>query len=554
MPFTQPPPQLGNQYDHDRVLRSYLKRVLPPDVLKEVEPPLHELGALAGGELYRMQLDDRRSEPRLTRWNAWGERIDRIELTPLWRAAERIAAERGVVAAAYDTAFGADARIYQFALAYLFAPATDLYACPLAMTDGAARALVASGNQELIARALPRLTTRDPARFWVSGQWMTEAIGGSDVGLAQTIARREGNLWRLYGNKWFVSAAHSQMALTLARPEGNPSGGKGLALFYVETRAPDGHPNGIRIEQLKDKLGTRKVPTAEIVLDGAQAELVCGTTDGIRNMMPALTVARIWNSVTAAALMRRGIALARDYATRRVAFGGPLAEKPLHLDTLADLQAQFEAAFHLALFVVELLGRAEDMRASEQQIALLRVLVPVAKLTTARQAVCVLGEIVETFGGAGYVEDTGLPALLRDAHVLPIWEGTTNVLSLDVVRELASNSVMETVAREARFIMQGVREPSLLQLSASVERTLERAGAWLHGANGEEAEAGARRCALTVGRTLQLTLLLRQAQWSLTFEQDRRPLAAARRYAAAGINALREVNPADARALARDEW
>ncbi len=146
---------------------------------------------------------------------------------------------------------------------------------------------------------------------------MTEATGGSDVGLAETLARRdEPGQWRLYGRKWFTSATTSQIALTLARPDGNHAGGKGLALFYVELRDEHGRLRNIHINRLKDKLGTRKVPTAELMLDGTPAELVMGTTDGVRSMVPMLHLTRTWNSVSAAASMRRGLALARDYARR----------------------------------------------------------------------------------------------------------------------------------------------------------------------------------------------------------------------------------------------
>src|SRR5262245_17925920 len=261
--FNQPAPTLGNQYDDDRVLRSYLRRALPEDMLRAVEPSLVELGRLAGGELYQLQLADRLNEPTLTQWDAWGQRVDRIEVTPLWRRAERLAAEFGVVAAAYEPNYGRFARPYQFALAYLFHPSTDVYTCPLAMTDGAARTLLRSGNRALIERAVPRLTSRDPAQLWTSGQWMTESNGGSDVGRSETIARRdEQGGWRLYGRKWFTSATTAQIALTLARPAGNGPGGQGLALFYVETRDEQGRLRDIRVNRLKDKLGTRKVPTA----------------------------------------------------------------------------------------------------------------------------------------------------------------------------------------------------------------------------------------------------------------------------------------------------
>ena len=240
-------------------------RTLPPEMLSAIEPELLEMGELAGGELYRDQLAERLNEPRLTQWDAWGNRVDRIEVTPLWRKAERIAAEHGLVAIAYERKHGAHSRVHQFALVYLFTPSTDVYSCPLAMTDGAACALLASGNQALIERAVPRLTSRDPATLLDE----RPVDDRSDRRLRRRPerdrrARRSDGAWRLYGRKWFTSAIASQMALTLARPEGNPAGGSGLALFYVETRDADGAPNGIVVNRLKDKLGTRKVPTAEL--------------------------------------------------------------------------------------------------------------------------------------------------------------------------------------------------------------------------------------------------------------------------------------------------
>jgi acyl-CoA dehydrogenase len=243
----------------------------PEDVRSAIEPELREMGRISA-ELYPVQLADRANEPRLTQWDPWGRRVDHIELTPLWRTAARIAAERGVVATAYERSHGPYSRIHQFALAYLFTPSTDIYSCPLAMTDGAASVLLRSGNAKLIDRAIPRLTSRDPDTMWTSGQWMTETIGGSDVGRSETVARKAPDgTWRLYGRKWFTSAATAEMALTLARPEGGDPGGRGLALFYLETRDAAGDLNGISIDRLKDKLGTRKLPTAELTLDGVRA-------------------------------------------------------------------------------------------------------------------------------------------------------------------------------------------------------------------------------------------------------------------------------------------
>ncbi|HEX2252680.1 MAG TPA: acyl-CoA dehydrogenase family protein, partial [Thermoanaerobaculia bacterium] len=485
--FLQDPPRLGNQFDDDRMLRSYLARMLPPDVRRDVEPSLAAMGELAGGALYQLQQADRTSEPRLVQWGPWGERVDRIEGTPLWREAERIAAEHGLVATAYERRHGRYSRIHQLALAYLFTASSDIYSCPLAMTDGAARTLLASGNRELIDRAVPHLTSRDPQRFWTSGQWMTETTGGSDVGRSETVARRDGgdgDLWRLDGRKWFTSAAASQMALTLARPEGNGPGGRGLALFYLETRDAGGRLQNLTIDRLKDKLGTRKLPTAELTLAGTPARLVAGTEGGVRAIVPMLVLTRTWNAVSACAFMRRGLALARDYARRRVVFGGPLSEKPLHLDTLAGLQAELEGAFHLVFRVVELIGRQEAGELDEAGELLLRVLTPVAKLTTGRQVVAVASECLEAFGGAGYVEDTGLPVLLRDAQVLAIWEGTTNVLALDVLRAVTARDdgapVLAALLAEVRRAATAAREvPGLAAPAAAAEQAVVRAADWL---------------------------------------------------------------------------
>src|SRR6266851_9849564 len=427
MAFIQESPRLENQFEADAVLREYLERVVPEEVRREIEPELREMGDLSAGPLFELVHRARKDEPELIHFDPWGRRIDEIRVPEAWKQLSAIACRYGLVALPYEGKHGPFSRIHQVALSYLFAPSSAIYTCPLAMSDGAAKTLKAHGNAPLLARAMPRLTSRDPARAWTSGQWMTESTGGSDVGLTQTIARQENGNWRLYGNKWFTSATTSEMTLTLARPEGNPPGGKGLALFYLELRGPDGRLNGMRINRLKDKLGTRMLPTAEIELDGAQVEPVAGLSDGVKAISPMLQITRTWNALCSIASMRRGLALASDYAHRRIAFGAPLSENPLHLQTLAELQAQFQACFLLTFRAVELLGREEANEATDTDRLLLRLIQTIVKLWTAKHAVWNASEILEAFGGAGYVEDSGLPALLRDAQVLPIWEGTTNV-------------------------------------------------------------------------------------------------------------------------------
>jgi acyl-CoA dehydrogenase len=539
--FVQAPPRLGNQYDDDTFLRAYLRRVLPPEVQRAIAPELRQLGTLAGGELYGAQLADRLHEPQLTQWDAWGNRIDRIEVSPLWQRAARLAAELGLIGIPYERKYGRYSRIHQFALVYLFHPSTDVYTCPLAMTDGAARTLTVSGNAALIERAVPRLTSRDPARAWTSGQWMTESTGGSDVGASLTIARHDNGAWRLYGKKWFTSAITSHMALTLARPEGNGPGGSGLAMFYVETHDDAGRLNGIRVERLKDKLGTRKVPTAELLLDGAVAHLVGEARNGTRAIEPMLVVTRAWNSVTSVAFMRRALALAKAYARERRAFGAQLSALPLHADTLAELEVQTRAAFLLAFELVALMGRQEANELDAEQAALLRLLTPIAKLLTAKQAVACVSEAIEAFGGAGYVEDTGLPMLLRDTQVLPIWEGTTNVLALDAVLRSGLGNGIEALRARILRIVETSQDPQLRPLGEQALQLVDRTRAWLTAhSDSAQLQAGARGVAMTLGRALELALLCEHAHWST---DDKSAVAAARRFARGPLETLSQNVP-----------
>jgi alkylation response protein AidB-like acyl-CoA dehydrogenase len=545
MTFTQTPPELGNQYDDDTGFRRLLTRLLPAEALATVEPELRALG----GEVaawWPAQVAQHAFEPRHVPFDAWGNRVDAIELSDFWQRAPGLAARWGLVAAGYEDGLGAFARVHQFALAYLFTASSEIYSCPLAMTDGAARCLLASGNQTLIDRAVPRLTSRDPARFWTSGQWMTETAGGSDVSNTGTIARSTGNGgWTLHGRKWFTSAIVSDMALTLARPEGAGAGGDALALFHVEPRGADGRFRGLCIDRLKPKLGTRKLPTAEITLDGLPAVMVGAPAHGVRQIAPMLNVTRLWNSIAAMSLLRRGYALALDYARRRHAFGRALIEHPLHQRTLADIAAELEAGLALTFAVAALLGRVEHQPADREAGALLRVLTPVAKLTTGRMVVSGLAEVVEAFGGAGYVEDTGIPTLLRDAQVLSIWEGTTNVLSLDTLRAIVQTGALGHWRESVERILRAV--PAVLESDVAIVRAgADRALGWLEaiGHDRTQLESGARGFALTLGRCQALALLLQGASES---GADARTIAVARRFASLGVDRMRADDAEDSR-------
>jgi alkylation response protein AidB-like acyl-CoA dehydrogenase len=589
--FFQDGPVLTNQYDDDRTLRAYLRRKLPATMLAEIEPGLRRLGERAITDILTLGNAAEASPPRHVPYDPWGRRVDRIEVCPAWKQLEGIAAEEGIVATAYERRHGPLSRIHQFARLYLYGPSSAIATCPLAMTDGAARVIELYGDDWLRTQPLPRLLSRDPAEFWTSGQWMTERTGGSDISGTSTVARWEDGQFRLYGTKWFTSATTSPMAMTLARVAAsgplatssaptrsvseeritNPSysvseerrtGSTSLSLFYLELRDEAGTLQNIRVHRLKDKLGTRALPTAELTLEGTPARLVGGEGQGVRKIAALLNITRAYNACCAVGFMRRGLALARDYARKRRVFGKLLADQPLHQETLATLQVEFEAAFHLTFHLAELMGKEETGEARPEEKAVLRLLTPVVKLYTARQGIASASEVLEAFGGAGYVEDTGLPRLLRDAQVLSIWEGTTNVLSLDTLRAIEKDAAWEPFLADVRTRLAMIQSPALQTWGLRVREATGRIDAYLRRTSPATAlagegslQAGARGFAFSLARTYAASLLLEHADWLLSKEGDQRGMAVAARWCAQELAPLRSDadNPAVSRALAMDE-
>jgi len=475
--FVQDLAPLPDLYAADVALRAHLDRLLGDVGHKSAAPLLESLAADAAGPLHAAALDAETHPPRHVPYDPWGKRVDRIETAGGWETLRRAAATHGLVALPYEAdaraTWGAGARVVQHALLHLYGPWSATYSCPVAMSDGAATVLAADGvDPALRERLLPRLLSRDPDVAWTSGQWMTESQGGSDVGRATTEARRsDDGTWRLHGEKWFCSATTSEFAIALARPEGAPDGSRGLACFVVPRYArlaaapPAGSwaretAPGLFVHRLKDKLGTRALPSAEVRLDGAEAWPVGDPAEpGLRRMLALVQVTRIHNAAAAAAGMRRGLVLARRFAETREAFGERLFRQPLHREVLSWLAVDADAAFSLTGLCFSLLGRYENDGDADAG-ALLRFAATLAKASTGKLAVANASEVVECFGGPGYIEDTEIPRLLRDSQVLPVWEGTTNVLSLDVVRALA-------------------RDDALTPYLAYVDRTLDVTGEWI---------------------------------------------------------------------------
>jgi alkylation response protein AidB-like acyl-CoA dehydrogenase len=514
--------------------------MLPAEVLAQVEPELHQMGEAAAGELAQLAEEAEANTPRLVHYEPWGRRIDRIELHPAWAEFHAVQARAGLCALPYEDRHGRYDRVVQHALIHIYAPSSAVYTCHIAMTDAAVRVLLDHAPSELRERVVPRLTSRDPERAWTSGQWMTEREGGSDVGRTATVARRdEAGEWRLHGTKWFTSATTADCALALARPEGAPDGSRGLGLFLVERIGPRSGQtqlgSTILVNRLKDKLGTRALPTAELTLAGAYATPVGSVDAGLKKIAGMLNVTRMHNAISSAAGMRRGVELAVTYARVRRAFGRPLIDLPLHRATLAELAVEAEAAFALTVRGMQLMGRIEHGVASEVERRALRALVPTIKLLTAKDAVSHASEVVEAFGGAGYVEDTGIPRLLRNAQVLPIWEGTTNVLSLDLLRAESRDEAVTALLKDMYEQTASVRTVPATGLPTDlVDRSRgaleERVRAWSD-SDGDALQEQMRDFALSLGRTYAAALLTRHAAHRHASQNDDRAAQVAHRYA-----------------------
>lgn len=520
--FIQEGPVLENQYESDRMLISYLNRVLPDDIFPEIETDLKNLGNRVISDIFEVAKDAEANEPKLINYDTWGKRIDEIRVSKSWNKLDSISAEEGMVAIGYERKYSEFSRVYQFAKLYLFNPSSAIYTCPLAMTDGGAKLTEVYGDDDLKNTVYKHITSRDPEYFWTSGQWMTERTGGSDVGTSETVARFENGEYRLYGAKWFVSAATSQSAFTLARienEEGNTTpGSRGLSLFFLELKDKNGNLNNFTIDGLKDKLGTRSLPTAELTLNGTRAKLVGSPGGGVKKIATLFNITRIYNAVTSVAFMRRGIALAHDYSKRRKAFGKIISEQPLHIETLANMEIEFEAAFHAVFYTVSLLGKEECGKASEEEKAVLRLLTPLIKLYTARQCINVITEVIEVFGGVGYVEDSGLPTLLRDAHVLSIWEGTTNILSLDALRAIEKEKALFPFLKNIQNRLEIINHPELSDAKNKVYQAVSNIKEYVSLAlkhDSDFIQAGARNFAFGLIRTFAASLMLEHAEWSL---------------------------------------
>ncbi|MFP5219109.1 MAG: acyl-CoA dehydrogenase family protein [Actinomycetes bacterium] len=462
---------------------------------------LHRVGRRAGSaEAQQWGEQANRFEPELRTHDRYGHRIDEVEFHPAWHRLLDVAVAEGLAGAPWaDDRPGA--HVARAAGFYTWGQVEAGHGCPVSMTYAVVPALRA--NAELSAQYEPLLTSRvyDPGlraplgkRGLLAGMGMTEKQGGSDVRANTTVATDAGDgTWRLRGHKWFTSAPMCDVFLVLAQAPA------GLSCFLVPRVLPDGTRNVFRIQRLKDKLGNRSNASSEPEFDGTVAWLVGEEGRGVRTIIEMVAMTRLDCVLGSSAGMRAAVVQAVHHARHRSAFGGLLVDKPLMQNVLADLHLESEAATTLAMRLAGAVDRASRGDAEEQ--AFKRLAVAVGKYWVTKRQPSVVVEALECLGGNGYVEDSGMPRLYREAPLNSIWEGSGNVQALDVLRAM----VREPASVEAFF--------AELDRARGADPRLDDAVIGLKAglADLEDAELRARRLVERMALALQGSLLVRHA-------------------------------------------
>lgn len=500
------PDQHGvNLFTSDPGLQALLSVYLPPDLLAHITPRLVHLGALAGGTLDDLASTADKNPPSLQYRSRSGTDDQRIIKHPSYVEMERLAFSEYALAAISHRSDvlgwqGQMPATVKYALTYLFVQAEFGLCCPVSMTDSLTRTLKKFGSPALVARYLPSLTSLDMDSLSQGAMFMTEQGAGSDIATTATLARPDpdhpGN-WLLTGDKWFCSNPDAALAMVLARVEGGPPGMKGVSLFLLPRDLDDGSHNHYRIVRLKDKLGTRSMASGEIQLQGARAWLVGEQGRGFVQMADMVNNSRLSNGVRAAGLMRRAVSEAFFIARNREAFGKKLVDLPLMRRQLLKLLVPSEQARTMVFQTAEALRRADA--GDTQAYSLARILTPLVKFRACRDARKVTGDAMEVRGGCGYIEDWTDPRLVRDAHLGSIWEGTSNIVALDVLRAIKREQSLPALQAHLLELMRATAMDDALR--AQLHDVLQRSSALAEVAVANGGEALARRAASALYHT-----------------------------------------------------
>lgn len=508
----------GNFFTADANLQHVLRYYLGNGAYDTAQPGLASLGAEAATLLDAAARaeDEIGNHPRLERWTGIGERVETVVFHPNHDRAGALIWRSGVLALQEQPG----RVVEQMGLYYLLAHNGEGgHLCSLACTSGLIRALQQAASVEVREQFLPPLLRRRYDDMQHGAQFLTEVQGGSDVGANAVTARPAGDgAWRISGEKWFCSNVNADQFLMTARPEGAPDGTRGLGLFLVPRRLPDGSVNGFSIRRLKDKLGTRTLASAELDFDSALAYPVGPLDRGFKNTVElVLNTSRLLNAVACAGIMRRAYIEAAAYACHRAAFGTAIISYPLVQEALADIAAEYYAATASGFYLAHLLDQIETGRATSDETGVYRLLVSANKYLTSVRASEMVHRAIEVLGGNGAIESFSvLPRLYRDMLVLESWEGTHNVLCLQVVRDITRYDLHLPYERALRALLARVTSPELADSVEAVSAALGGVRGTLlrlHRGGDRSAQAHARRFTDLLMYTAQAALLLAEAQW-----------------------------------------
>ncbi|MGP8291437.1 acyl-CoA dehydrogenase family protein [Vreelandella zhanjiangensis] len=516
-----------NSYCKDPGLAQLLDIYLPASLRRHLEPYLVEMGKLAGGELESLALDADQAPPKLVLRRRNGAEVQEIRKHPAYQRLEAYAYGQFGLAAMSHRSGVLDwpepmPALVKYALTYLFVQAEFGLCCPLSMTDALTRILRKFGDDALVKRYLDSLTSQDMAIAYQGAMFMTEQDAGSDVGAITTEARQVNGKWCLYGDKWFCSNPDAALAMVLARAEDGDAGTRGLTLFLLPRHLENGELNHYRIVRLKDKLGTRSMASGEIILEGAEAYVVGEPGQGFKQMTDMINMSRLSNGVRSAGLMRRSLNEALFIARHRSAFGKHLVQMPLMQRQLSKMMLTAEQGRTLVFHTAECLRRADagDVQAAK----LLRILTPMIKFRTTRDARKVAGDGMEVRGGCGYIEEWSDARVLRDAHLGSIWEGTSNIVALDVFRSVKREQTLPVLTK---YLTARLDEIALVASERELFKTLlSKAVAGVETLAFDNAhDADARRIASGLYHVTSAILLAWEAH---QISNDKRRLALAR--------------------------
>jgi putative acyl-CoA dehydrogenase len=490
-----PPLEGRNLYALNRALQGAVAR----EGAAWAQDELHAAGAeLGSAEWIRRGDDANRHPPAFAPFDRYGHRRDEFDFHPAWHECMAWLKGHGV-----DTGAWADPRpgahVRRAALFQLFAEIECGSLCPTTMTYGAVP--IVSRTPDLANEWLPKLLSRDydprtlpvhEKRGATMGMGVTEKQGGSDVRANTTHAEAIGDGWyRLVGHKWFFSASMSDAFLVTARSEG------GLSCFFVPRLLPDGTRNGLNLQRAKDKVGDRSNSGAEVEIVGALGRLVGDEGRGVPTVVEMATYTRLDCANGSAGIMRAALSQALHHASHRSAFGQRLVETPLMRNVLADMALEVEAHVALAMRVSGAFDRAAD----EQEDLLRRVITPVAKYWVCKRCPPLTAEAMEVLGGNGYVEDGPMPRLYRQAPLNSIWEGSGNIMCLDVLRAMRKHP-RTLEALEAEIAPALGRNAAFDHFVGRLRRDLLDA---------EAVESRARRLVDGIALAMQAALLVRHA-------------------------------------------